>query len=872
MGLHVAAMVALAWAFTGRTSAWSIQAPRYSTTTQLHSTPPSSNTGAQRLLSCESLTKSYDGTRYQFRDISLSITAGSRTGLIGINGVGKSTLMKILAGQEASDSGIVSTTEGGKRPVVLYVEQEPAMSSGSGEEWTVADALTESMVVGPSADTPEAKRTRAALLAVRSYWAASDDNDPSSLAVSLMTDTEGAWELETRLAQLASSLDVFSPSFRHKSISSLSGGQRKRVALASALAQDADILLLDEPTNHLDWEAIDWLADHLQEQGKRQRSSAQTTQSLLVVTHDRYFLERTCRDVLELDSTAVYRYKIDGSYDMYLRRRAERIVAQDAELARQAETLKREGAWDAKSPRARQAKSKSRSAAYQQLKESNALTMGERAVTRATAGGGADLWAAAKEAAGGSGGLERRLGGKVMELEGARIKVTKRPGLEDAPPSSNANNTILLLDGLSYTFERGERIIIVGRNGVGKTSFLRALVDEHPLTDGRRIVGETVRFGYYDQRGLRTHAENERQNILDYVVSQVELGVDDDDDTTTTAGASKFKSISADVARRLLTKFAFPPSRHRDLVSKLSGGEKRRLQLLACLASRPNVLILDEPTNDLDIATLEVLEEYLDSFSGVLLVVSHDRWFCDKIMAPKPKDGENGVEEEDYIRRSSMFVFEGEGVVSQFQGTYSEYFKTLEKAENGGVAIKPGFTECITGYDSPPPLPVKVVAPVTTPSETVVDGVHNTVDRTMAVRSTVTKTASPLKPVPKPIPKPAQAVVPKINTVPAPSQRSLERLGNTMLEQQKAAKKKNKKIKVTKKERMEYATIESEVEELEIAAAKAQAAVDSMARSLSMNDQLKLVSECDNARRAADQKMERYIVLDELITAADESI
>mmetsp|Transcript_19525 Transcript_19525/g.25804 ORF Transcript_19525/g.25804 Transcript_19525/m.25804 type:complete len:238 (+) Transcript_19525:380-1093(+) len=237
-------------------------------------------------------------------------------------------------------------------------------------------------------------------------------------------------------------------------------------------------------------------------------------------------------------------------------------------------------------------------------------------------------------------------------------------------------------------------------------------------------------------------------------------------------------------------------------------------------------------------------------------------------MAPKPKDGENGVEEEDYIRRSSMFVFEGEGVVSQFQGTYSEYFKTLEKAENGGVAIKPGFTECITGYDSPPPLPVKVVAPVTTPSETVVDGVHNTVDRTMAVRSTVTKTVSPLRPTPKP----AQTVVPKINTVPAPSQRSLERLGNTMLEQQKAAKKKNKKIKVTKKERMEYATIESEVEELEIAAAKAQAAVDSMARSLSMNDQLKLVSECDNARRAADQKMERYIVLDELITAADESI
>ena len=314
--------------------------------------------------------------------------------------------------------------------------------------------------------------------------------------------------------------------------------------------------------------------------------------------------------------------------------------------------------------------------------------------------------------------------------------------------------------------------------------------------------------------------------------------------------------MSADVARRLLAKFAFPASRWNDEVSGLSGGERRRLQLLACLAARPNVLVLDEPTNDLDIATLTVLEEYLDDFRGVLVVVSHDRYFCDRVMAPPPLDADS----DDYCR-SSLFVFEGNGAVSQFQGTYSEYFTALKEAGGGG-AMPPGFTERITGFDSPPPIPVPAPIP---PPPTVAPA-----NKTTITTAQLTPKLTP--PPPTPAPKPVKKATP-INTGPAPSQRSLERLGKAMQEEREAAKKAKKKVKVSKKERLEYATIEAEVEELEIAAAKAVAALDeanNAKRRLSMMEMMELTSNVSDTRSAADARMERYIVLDELITAADE--
>ena len=853
----------------------------------------SPSAGGPRLLYCNSLSKSYDGKRYQFRDISLGVAAGQRVGLIGVNGVGKSTLMKCLAGLEYPDAGSVGF-EG--RPVVLYVEQEPARGQdlAAGAQWTVADALTEPMVAGPSAKTPAAAMTAGALRAVRMYWAASaaqEAQDPKAeemlaTAMDLMGSADGSWELDQQLEEIGQRLDVGSLEFRRRPVSSLSGGERKRVALAAALAQDADVLLLDEPTNHLDWEAIDWLADHLSDPRRAKRLS------LLLVTHDRYFLERTCGEILELDSAAVYSYQSGGSYETFLRRREERLAADDADLSRQQDRLKKEGAWNAKQPRAQQAKSKSRASAFEDLRDANAQRMTDRTLSAATAGAGVDLGAAAAAAAKAQGGRQRRrpggggakgggaerwLGGKVVSFEGARLSVDTAPATAPATAlsASSEGETLLLLDGLSYSFTKGERVGVVGRNGAGKTSFLRVLVGEQPLTEGLRTVGETVRFGYYDQRGLQT-AGRERQKVLDYVVSQVTLGVDERagdggeaarllaefgaDAVGVSASSGPSAAVGVDVARQLLTKFAFPASRWQDEVAKLSGGERRRLQLLACLAARPNVLVLDEPTNDLDIATLGVLEEYLDSFKGVLVVVSHDRWFCDRVLSPPTPDedeSDDGLE----VRPSSLLVFEGRGVVSRFRGVYTDYFASLKNGGGSGDRA-----ECVTGFPSPPPLPVAPVAPVAPKAAKASPGpkAPPTPKPKPKPKPKVTAVSVASTPPPPP-PKPAPG-----NTAPAPSQRQLAKAilaDATALKEKKA-----KKVKVSKRERDEYATIEAEVEALEIVAVEAQAVLDAAngaARRLSPREMMALASSASNARRAADEKMERYLELEELMIQAN---
>ena len=487
-------------------------------------------------LSIENLSKSY-GDRLLFADIAFGVDEGEKIGIVARNGTGKSTLLRILAGEESPDDGKVVYRRDLR---VGYLPQEPVFAPGI----TVGEAAVENL---------------------------DQDNHP--------TDADA-------MQRLLTSLGLPDPSMR---VDKLSGGQRKKLAIARAVIGDPELLILDEPTNHLDISTIEWLEGYL----KRSRVA------ILMVTHDRYFLDRVCSKIIELDNRQAY--VVEGNYAMYLRRRAERIEAMTAELAKVKNTLRREQEWMNRQPQARAGKAKFRIDSFHELKARSRVDLRERNIVLDAS--------------------SSRIGSKIFEAEG----VCKRFGDK------------VILDEFTYTFARGEKIGLVGENGVGKSTFIKMLQGIEPFDSGRWDIGETVRFGYYSQDGI---SFDENKNVIDAVTEiadDIELG--------------EGRSIAP---MQYLQRFLFSVPDQQKYIHTLSGGERCRLHLATVLMRQPNFLILDEPTNDLDIITLGILEEYLAEFKGCVLVVSHDRYFLDNIA--------------DHI-----FVMEGGGVVKDFPGNYSEY-------------------------------------------------------------------------------------------------------------------------------------------------------------------------------------------------------
>ncbi len=487
-------------------------------------------------LSIENLSKSY-GDRLLFADIAFGVDEGEKIGIVARNGTGKSTLLRILAGEESPDDGKVVYRRDLR---VGYLPQEPVFAPGI----TVGEAAVENL---------------------------DQDNHP--------TDADA-------MQRLLTSLGLPDPSMR---VDKLSGGQRKKLAIARAIIGDPELLILDEPTNHLDISTIEWLEGYL----KRSRVA------ILMVTHDRYFLDRVCNKIIELDNRQAY--VVEGNYAMYLRRRAERIEAMTAELAKVKNTLRREQEWMNRQPQARAGKAKFRIDSFHELKARSHVDLRERNIVLDAS--------------------SSRIGSKIFEAEG----VCKRFGDK------------VILDDFTYTFARGEKIGLVGENGVGKSTFIKMLQGIEPFDSGRWDIGETVRFGYYSQDGISFDENKKVIDAVTEIADDIELG--------------EGRSIAP---MQYLQRFLFSVPDQQKYIHTLSGGERCRLHLATVLMRQPNFLILDEPTNDLDIITLGILEEYLAEFKGCVLVVSHDRYFLDNIA--------------DHI-----FVMEGGGVVKDFPGNYSEY-------------------------------------------------------------------------------------------------------------------------------------------------------------------------------------------------------
>lgn len=517
-------------------------------------------------LQIENLTKSY-GDRILFESVTFGVNQGDKIGIIAKNGTGKSTLLSIIAGTEVPDSGSVTFRNDLR---VGIVEQTPYIDPSK-------PVITACL----AADTPVTK-------AIADYESALASGDAARIdkAMQLM-DANNAWDYDERLKQMLHQLritDFTSP------VSTLSGGQKKRVAIARTLLDNPDLIILDEPTNHLDIEIIEWLEDYLRRQNV----------TLLMVTHDRYFLDSICNRIIEIDRRQIYTY--DGNYDYYLRRRSERIEAMGSELAKVKNTLRKEQEWMRRQPQARAGKAKYRIDAFYDLKERSHVDLTEKNVEISSIG-------------------SSYIGSKIFEAR----HISKRWGDK------------VILDDFSYTFARYEKLGIIGHNGVGKSTLIKMLQGLVPSDSGSWEVGETVRFGYYSQDGI---AFDENKKVID-AVSEIA------DDIVLEQGRSY-------TPMQFLTRFLFSPADQQKYIRTLSGGERCRLHLATVLMRRPNFLILDEPTNDLDIMTLGILEEYLRTYAGCLIVVSHDRFFLDSIV-------------------DHLWVLEGDGHIKDFPGSYSEY-------------------------------------------------------------------------------------------------------------------------------------------------------------------------------------------------------
>ncbi|MDR0845437.1 MAG: ABC-F family ATP-binding cassette domain-containing protein [Tannerella sp.] len=524
-------------------------------------------------LQVDNLTKSF-GDLCLYRDITFGIVQGQKIGLIAKNGAGKTTLLAIIAGKEGYDSGDVVFRNDLR---VGYLEQSPHYP----DELTVMEACFYS--------------SNPTVRLIAEYEAAITSGNPSNLEeLMVRMDHEKAWDYERKAKQILSQLKI---DHFDKKIGTLSGGQLKRVALANVLLTEPELILLDEPTNHLDIDMIEWLEGYL----------SRSTISILMVTHDRYFLDRVCNGIIEIDRQEIYQYK--GNYNYYLEKRAERVAARNTEIERANNLLRTELEWMRRQPQARGSKAKYRIDAFYELNE--------KAQQKRDAG---NVQLNVKSA---------YIGSKIFEA----VKVDKRFG-----------NTLILND-FNYTFARYEKLGILGNNGTGKSTFIKMLVGEIPPDSGHFDVGETVRFGYYSQDGLQF---DENKKVIDIVQDIAEY---------ITLGNGKMLTVS-----QFLNYFLFTPDKQHNFVYKLSGGEKRRLYLCTVLMRNPNFLVLDEPTNDLDIVTLNVLEEYLQNFKGCVIIVSHDRYFMDKIV--------------DHV-----LVFHGNADIQDFPGNYSLYRAWKEQQE-----------------------------------------------------------------------------------------------------------------------------------------------------------------------------------------------
>lgn len=516
-------------------------------------------------LQIENLTKSY-GDRILFADITFGVEEGDKIGVIAKNGTGKSTLLNIISGKESPDSGKITFRNNLR---VSILEQIPSFIDGA----TVIEACMhdDSKMANTISQYEQALST--------------GNSDNINKAIQLM-DAAGAWDYEDRLKQLLTQLKIFD---LNTPIAKMSGGQRKRVALARVILEEPELIILDEPTNHLDIEIIEWLEEYL----KRSRVT------LLMVTHDRYFLDRICNKIIEIDNQQIYSY--DGNYDYYLRRRRERIEAMAAELAKVKNTLRREQEWMSRQPQARAGKAKYRIDAFYDLKDRSRVNLKEENVSL-------DV-------------KSSYIGSKIFEAVGISKRFDEK----------------VILDDFSYTFARYEKLGIIGHNGAGKSTFIKLLQGLIPTDCGEWNVGETVKFGYYSQDGI---AFDENKRVIDAITEIAEDVVIN--------GDRHYSPM------QFLQHFLFSPADQQKYIHTLSGGERCRLHLAAVLMRSPNFLILDEPTNDLDIVTLGILEEYLSSFKGCAIIISHDRYFLDNIV-------------------DHLFVFEGDGKIKDFPGNYSDY-------------------------------------------------------------------------------------------------------------------------------------------------------------------------------------------------------